>query len=72
MTTPLQAYQVTVTDPRTGPRGGKAKPVISNYVVTATSREEALALFADEMASAFGEHSQVQAFACGCRVLGGR
>lgn len=45
----LQAWQIRIVTPRTGPRGGRAAPLINSYSVTAETREEARALFDEEM-----------------------
>jgi predicted transcriptional regulator len=65
----LQAFQVTITEERTGPRGGKAKPVIRAYSVTAATPEEARALFIAEMGEHQVEGARVTVSACGCRVM---
>jgi hypothetical protein len=65
----LQAFQITITEDRKGPRGGKAKPVIRAYAVTAESRYEAHALFVAEMGEHQIEGARVTVSACGCRVM---
>lgn len=52
----VQLWQVTLTDERKGPRGGRAKPVISTYVVAAESLDEARAVFEAERPG-YLEHS---------------
>lgn len=39
----LQQWLASITTPRTGPRGGKAKPIIERYIIAAESREAAMA-----------------------------
>jgi hypothetical protein len=65
----LQAYQITLSEPRTGPRGGKAKPVIRMYTVTAESNKEALEIFKEEMPAHIDENTHVSVSGCGCRVM---
>jgi len=72
-TATLQAYQVMTSTPMQGPRGGKAKPLIQFYIVTATSREEAREIFVAESEPHHLEGVEITAVtACGCRVMPGR
>jgi hypothetical protein len=68
----LQAFLIILTDPRTGPRGGRAPDSVQKYVVTAASAEEARQLFDAELASQVTETTSVWIGPCGCRVMGTR
>lgn len=59
MSTPttVTLWMVTLTTERTGPRGGKAKPIIDRYVVAATTREEAAKAFESDMPGYMGSAS---------------
>jgi hypothetical protein len=65
----LQAFQVVVIEERKGPRGGKAKPIVRAYSVTAESQDQARALFIEEMGAHQVEGARVTVTACGCRVM---
>lgn len=68
----IQLWKIQITDERKGPRGGKAKPVVTRYVVAAETREEARALFEAEMPGHL-EHSDLVSIAeTGSRVAGVR
>lgn len=60
-----QQWQITITDKPLKPRG---KPVMSAYVVAATSREEAVQAFKDEI----GAHHLDLAERWSCSQTGAR
>lgn len=64
----LQAFQITLTDEKTGPRGGKALPLRRAYSVTAETPTDALEIFKEEMPGQIAEKTQVTVSGWGCRV----
>lgn len=44
----MELFLIVLSDPRVGPRGGKAKPSIDRYVAAGTSQDDALAAFKQE------------------------
>ena len=65
----IQQFIIQLTDERTGPRGGKAKPLVTQYAVAATTSEEALACFNEECPAMVMPTTRITVSASQCRVM---
>lgn len=65
----MQQFQVQVqlSIPQNGPRGGNRDPIVRNYGVCASTREEAIEIFKQEMT--VPEGATVMAFSTRSRVI---
>lgn len=64
-----QQFIIHLSDERSGPRGGKAKPLVTCYTVAAVSQEEALEVFRDECPNMIADTTTVRVIPTLCRVM---
>lgn len=63
----IQQFTVRLEIPQKGPRGGYREPIVRNYAVCATTNDEAVAVFKEEMN--VPEGATVRAFSTLSRVM---